>query len=148
MITRIEVKGYRSLRYCCIDIQEFQMFVGPNGTGKSTFFDVLAFVRDVLISGLDKAIFGDVRLNILVRASDPKDITWLRKGGLIEIAVTAKIPKHIQTRTSPFDYIRYELAVNTDDLTFFCENVWLMTSDGLQSGSSCPEITKFLWPTA
>jgi len=145
MITTIEVKGFRALRYCRVDLQEFQMFVGPNATGKSTFFDVFAFVRDILASGLKNAVFGDLRLSIPVRAADPKDITWLRQGGIIEIAITARIPEHARSK-SPHDLIRYELAINTDDLTFFSENVWKLTESQAWSSRNEGHQQRSLFP--
>jgi translation initiation factor RLI1 len=45
MISRIEINGFRAIRSSAVNLNAFQVLVGPNASGKSTFFDVLAFVR-------------------------------------------------------------------------------------------------------
>ena len=44
------------------------------------FFDALAFVRDILVAGLDRSVSGDSRLGIPMRTADPRDLTWQREG--------------------------------------------------------------------
>ncbi|MBA4420605.1 MAG: hypothetical protein C0391_05610 [Anaerolinea sp.] len=56
MITQIHVKNYRSLADVTIDIEPLTIFVGTNGSGKSNAVDVLRFLRDILLRGLDAAI--------------------------------------------------------------------------------------------
>jgi ABC-type hemin transport system ATPase subunit len=92
MIRQLEVKGLRALRYVSVDFEPFLVMVGPNACGKSTLFDALLLVRDVLANGLEAAVFGNARMNIAPRAVDPLDLTWLRQGGSVEIAVTLELP--------------------------------------------------------
>jgi len=42
MIRRIEALNYRSLRYVSQALCPFQLLIGPNASGKSTFLDVVA----------------------------------------------------------------------------------------------------------
>lgn len=59
MISRIEALYYRSLGYVAQDLRPFQVLVGPNASGKSTFLDVVALLGDFVRYGLDKALlFG------------------------------------------------------------------------------------------
>lgn len=59
MISRIEALYYRSLGYVTQDLRPFQVLVGPNASGKSTFLDVVALLGDFVRYGLDKALlFG------------------------------------------------------------------------------------------
>ena len=59
MIYKIEVKGLRALRYVSVVLEPFMVMVCPNASGKSTFFDALLLVRDILTSGLDAAVYGN-----------------------------------------------------------------------------------------
>ena len=61
MIRRIEALRYRGLRYISQEVKPFQMLVGPNASGKSTFLDVPALFSDFVRDGLDSTIlFGCV----------------------------------------------------------------------------------------
>jgi Fe-S cluster assembly ATPase SufC len=126
MITSVEVKGFRALRSVEVPLRDFQVLVGPNASGKSTFFDALAFVRDVMQVGLEAAIFGSSRANVPMRAADPLDLTWQRAGALIEIALVARIPPDLLGEDAPFRTLRYELCVDTrTELRFANETLWL-----------------------
>jgi ABC-type branched-subunit amino acid transport system ATPase component len=127
MIRWIEVKGLRALRYVSLGLDPFMVMVGPNACGKSTLFDALLIVRDVLSSGLDAAVFGNARMNIAPRAVSPQDLTWLRQGGGLEIAVTLELPNEIVEKLGgKYRFARYELGLNTDGrLGFDHETLWL-----------------------
>jgi len=127
MIRWIEVKGLRALRYVSLGLDPFMVMVGPNACGKSTLFDALLFIRDVLSSGLEAAVFGQARMNIAPRAVSPQDLTWLRQGGGIEIAITLELPEEITSKLGQrYRYARYELGVHTDGrLGFDHETLWL-----------------------
>ena len=45
MIRRIQALNYRCLRYADVRLDRFHVLVGPNASGKSTLFDVVAFPR-------------------------------------------------------------------------------------------------------
>lgn len=44
MIRFVEAPNYRRLRYIAQPLQGFQIPVGPDASGKTTFLDVLAFL--------------------------------------------------------------------------------------------------------
>ncbi len=58
MIRRIEALKYRCLRYVNQELDDFQVLVGPNASGKTTFLDIIAFLGDLVTGGLEQAI-GD-----------------------------------------------------------------------------------------
>ncbi len=59
MLQRIEALNYRSLRYVSQELRPFQVLVGPNASGKSTFLDVVALLSDFVRHGLsDALLFG------------------------------------------------------------------------------------------
>ena len=53
MIHRIEALNFRSLRFISQEVGQFQVLVGPNASGKSTFQEVVALLGDFVRSGLD-----------------------------------------------------------------------------------------------
>lgn len=52
----LEALNYKCLRYIRQELHTFQILVGPNASGKSTFLDVLVFLKDILEEGLQKAV--------------------------------------------------------------------------------------------
>jgi AAA15 family ATPase/GTPase len=48
MIRRLQVRGYRALRAVDVELRDFQVLVGPNASGKTTLFDVLLLLRDIM----------------------------------------------------------------------------------------------------
>lgn len=152
MITSIEIRGFRALRAIKVPLSEFQVLVGPNASGKSTFFDAFAFIRDILQVGLDGAVYGSARTGVPMRASDPLDLTWCREGQPIELAVIARIPAEMQTEIQPYGFLRYEISVDmTGELRFANETLWLCPDEPPVSSpqrSLFPEDTLPLWTVA
>jgi predicted ATPase len=85
MITRVQVKNYRSIADVDVSLGPLTVLVGRNGTGKSTFLDVLRFVRDALRHGLDDAILNRHGITALRRWSP-------RKPYDVEITLTVEEP--------------------------------------------------------
>ncbi|MEI7820331.1 MAG: AAA family ATPase [Verrucomicrobiota bacterium] len=56
MITQVHVKNFRGIAEETVDLGNLTVFVGRNGAGKSSFVDVIRFVRDAVTVGLDDAI--------------------------------------------------------------------------------------------
>ncbi|MEO6751542.1 MAG: AAA family ATPase [Opitutus sp.] len=56
MITRVHVKNFRGIADETVDLKKLTVLVGRNGAGKSSFVDVLRFVRDAVSVGLDDGI--------------------------------------------------------------------------------------------
>jgi len=112
MIVRIEALNYKCLRYIRQDIGQFQVLVGPNASGKSTFLDVIAFLRDILFEGPEEAV-GD-------RASNPRrfrELVWQGLGNRIDLAVEMRMPYPIDQKTDAKQpTCRYEVAIgNSED---------------------------------
>jgi predicted ATPase len=129
MIRLIEALNYRCLRYIRRPLRDFQILIGPNASGKTTFLDVVTFLRDLLDKGLDGAITE--------RSSDIQDLFSFRQGDRCELAVELEIPKD---RANPiprdgveFRIVRYEVAFGLDRPTgehhIFDEQVILRASE-------------------
>jgi len=122
MIKRIEALYYRSLRYIKQPVENFQVLVGPNSSGKSSFLDVVTFLGDMLRVGPTKAILGDSRAGVTQRAPDPTHLVWMREGNRFELAIEFGIPedraKILTQQNKPEDLpvggysiCRYEVAI-------------------------------------
>ncbi len=126
--TRVEALGYRSLRHVAQDLGPFHVLVGPNASGKSTFLDVLALLGDMVKAGANAAIEGDPRLDIPHRATDGKQLTWLRQGTRMEFVVEFSIPAErlARLKNGKEKTCRYELAIDVAaQLQIVTENFWL-----------------------
>lgn len=123
MITRIQARNYRCLRYVDQELGPFHVLIGPNASGKTTFLDVVSFVGSMLENGLDRAIEE--------RSSDFRDLVWKRQAGGFEIAIEADIPERIKKKlTKPFSFFRYEIRIEPDPQTeipgISAERAWLL----------------------
>ena len=108
MIRRLQALNYRCLRYVDVPLDRFRVLVGPNASGKSTLFDALDFLGDLMRDGLDFAVNR--------RSKNFQDLVWNRpKNNLrFELAVEFDVPSHIRTRLPAarnFRIFRYEVAV-------------------------------------
>ena len=145
-VTRIQALNYRSLRYIDQGLRPFQILVGPNASGKSTFLDVIAILGDLLRTDLDTAVRGDSRLEIPMRAPDPRHLVWLRRGDHFELAVDLAIPEQlIESRNGKHERIRYEMVFNVGESPGIeVENVWLLT--GTTKAASARQLSIFPSP--
>ena len=112
MIRRIQALNFRCLRYADVRLDRFHVLVGPNASGKSTLFDVVAFLGDLVRDDLEAAIGK--------RTRNFQDLVWGRpKQGLnFELAVEFEIPETIRALLPPekdFRLFRYEIAIREDD---------------------------------
>ncbi len=127
-LVRLQALGYRCLRYVDQPLLPFQILVGPNASGKSTFLDVVGFLGDLLQTDLDTAVRGDARLGIPHRAPDPRQLTWMHGRDRFELAVELAIP--VERRTggnATYQRVRYEVGIATGGSPCVdTESVWLV----------------------
>ncbi|MFP4058356.1 MAG: methylation-associated defense system AAA family ATPase MAD3 [Candidatus Brocadiia bacterium] len=109
MITRIEALNYRCLRYVAQDLGPFHVLVGPNASGKSTFLDVPALIRDLLQEGLEATVAS--------RAPNYRDLFWQQEGQSFALAVEAEIPEQVRARlrNNGPTHVRYELSIGESE---------------------------------
>jgi len=109
VITRIEAKNYRCLRYVCQHLESFHVLVGPNASGKTTFLDVVAFLGDLVSRGPLAAVSARTRTF--------HDLLWWRTGDGFELAVEAAIPERLKPllRDPDCETVRYEIALKFDE---------------------------------
>lgn len=124
MIVEIEALSYRCLRYVRQPMAPFQVLIGPNASGKSTFLDVVAFLADLVRE--KEGVFSAVA----ERAPDVRDLVWMRQGEAFELAVEAAIPEQLQNRKNgAYGRVRYEVRVGlhaeTREINLLSETLWL-----------------------
>lgn len=110
MITRIQVRNYKSLRYADVPLKGFHVLVDPNASGKSAFLDVISFLHDFISEDLEYAVKK--------RTDNFFDLVWgrgeIEQG--FEIAVEAEIPESIIQQNQFKNHgIRYELRIMHGD---------------------------------
>jgi len=146
--TRVEALGYRSLRYVSQALGPFHVLVGPNASGKSTFLDVVAFLGDLVLGGVEAAVQGDPRFGIPLRAPDGKQLTWMRRGDRFELAIELAIPEERRSRlkNGGAHTCRYEVAIDVSGpLRIAGETLWLRPAE---SRTTAPQRTLFPEPPA
>ncbi|MFN0122195.1 MAG: methylation-associated defense system AAA family ATPase MAD3 [Blastocatellia bacterium] len=111
MISLIEATGFRCLKHISQPLQDFQVLVGPNASGKTTFLDVVAFLGRLVSDGPEAAVSE--------RTQNFQDLVWGRVGTRFELAVEVHIPQRIleKVRERGFDCARYEIALEIDEQT-------------------------------
>lgn len=163
MITLLEALNFRCLKYVRRPLVSFQVLVGPNASGKTTFLDVIGFLGQLVSDGLEAAI-GE-------RTHNFQDLVWRRghrreaSAGIpeasqrvslqpsamveerFELAVEAAIPAEQRKKlgNSNYDTVRYEVCVgvdgNTNEIGFHAERVLL------KAGSPVNHAQRLLFPS-
>jgi len=137
MIQHIEALNYRSLRYVSQELRPFQVLVGPNASGKSTFLDVVALLSDFLQNGLSEALLFGLD-NGRGRASRLDELIFNQSSDHFELAIELAVPEqyrsHRDNEWQP-DTARYEVAFGFDqrgELQIRTEILWLIDSQRRQ----------------
>ncbi|MCD4782217.1 MAG: AAA family ATPase [Candidatus Eremiobacteraeota bacterium] len=111
MITRMEAYNYRCFRDLDIKISPFSILVGANGSGKSTFMDILGFLKDLNNDGLYEAIKK--------RANYLEEILWMNRGDKFALAVEMEIPDRIRKELAEkWTHCRYEVCIGRFKLKY------------------------------
>lgn len=121
MIRRIEALNYRKLRYVSQELRPFQVLVGPNASGKSTFLDVPALLRDLVRDGVQGALLFNFQTG-RGRARNFDELLFRGTRNSIEVVIDADIPKHLQGKIfgpiqfrPPWTVARYEVRIGQSD---------------------------------
>ena len=114
-IELLRVKNYRALHNIELkQLKPLTVFLGANGSGKSTFFDVFAFLAECFTVGLRQA--------------------WNKRGGLKELRTRGSdgpIEFELKYREAPkTPIITYHLSINEDVEGPFVETEWLQWRRG------------------
>lgn len=119
------------------------VLVGPNGSGKTTFLDVIAFLSKLVSEGLEGAVSE--------RTRNPLDLRWSREPGVIELAIEANIPEELKERfqKKEFDTVRYEIQIKIGPASHepeICEEKALLKTSRLPQKPHQREFPEFRQP--
>ena len=111
MIRRVQALNFRCLRYVDLRLDRFHVLIGPNASGKSTLFDAIAFLGDLVSDGLEGAVGR--------RTANSQDLVWSRPGRDIgfELAIEVDVPEELRDRLPSerdFKVFRYEISIRDD----------------------------------
>jgi energy-coupling factor transporter ATP-binding protein EcfA2 len=147
MIVQVEALNYLCLRYIRQPLSSFQVLIGPNASGKSTFLDAVAFLADVVREkeGVASAVSA--------RAPDIRDLSWMRQGAGFELAVEATIPAELRRRRNGDpSRVRYEVRVGQhpgiEETNLLSETLWLRSEPAAEEGRDARQRTLFPMPPA
>ena len=112
MIRRIQALNYRCLRYVDVSLDRFHVLIGPNASGKSTLFDAIAFLGDLVRDGLETAAGS--------RTANFQDLVWGRPESDLgfQLAIELEVPEEMQERLpagKDFRVFRYEVEIREDE---------------------------------
>ncbi|MDE0038693.1 MAG: AAA family ATPase [Gammaproteobacteria bacterium] len=133
MLRRIQALNYGCLRHVDVALDAFHVLVGPNGSGKSTLFDLIAFARDAVTEGVQRAV--EKRTNNL------QDLVWGRPkhDAHFELALEFDLPVTLQEELRREGLSncrgRYELAVSDSEYGPHApaENLRVVTETGVEN---------------
>ncbi len=139
MICRIEAINYRGLRHVSQELQPFEVLVGPNASGKSTFLDVPAFISDFVRDGLDAAVLYRNGAST-GRARRLDELIFNGNADRFEIVVELAVPDSLVRSNEADDVVhrynvaRYEISIGKTRggrLDVQDETLWLIDSDAV-----------------
>ncbi len=127
MILAVEAENYRMLKSVRVELERFNVLIGPNASGKTTFLDVLCFISDIIKDGVQSAVSSRTS-NFYDLCFDPTKP--------VSIGVEVEIPAHAWVESpnefSFTDYacLRYEISVGIGDddqaLRVLQENLFML----------------------
>ena len=68
-LRRVQIRDFKGIAFCDVELGPFTILVGRNGAGKSNFLDALRFVADALTTSPQQAIRTRGSINAVRRAS-------------------------------------------------------------------------------
>ena len=130
MIIGLSIKNFKGIRELLdLELSAFHVLVGPNGAGKTTLLDAIDFVRDCLVVGPTAAV--EAR-----EVADFNDLTWMRKGGAVEIGLWLDLGDWNSTLANYL--IKYQLAIQQHPDLGVCvasESLERYSKEGLKPGT-------------
>ncbi len=156
MIVQLEAYNYRSLRAVRQSLGRFHVLIGRNASGKSTFLDVLGFLQDALVGGLDLAVYGsglDTEWFVPRTHKDFRDLLHKGEGKSFTLAVVARLPASVREPPprNRYDRCRYQVRVGMDErdeLMVWGEQLWLRENNAPNGGEYVEAPTSIIEPSA
>jgi len=114
-ITRVRAKNFKSFADLDLELDDLNVFIGANASGKSNFVDIFDFLRNISEHGLENAVSmeGGVEYlrNINIRADEPLEITVFYDLGSLILSHPAEHSMKLDMKTSS---VKYKFAIQFD----------------------------------
>ncbi len=115
MLTRIEIDGFKSFHKFAVDLRPFQVFIGPNGVGKTNLFDAILLLSHLAGENTVEEAFRQsrgepVELFTLFPDSKRASVMIFAVEMLIGRTITDSIGKTIEVSSTR---LRYELELHS-----------------------------------
>ncbi len=68
-LEKIEVSNFKCFKHIKFDLEDFNVIIGKNASGKSNIINIIKFIKDMLINGIDEAIDLQGGINYLYNSS-------------------------------------------------------------------------------
>ncbi len=98
MLTRLEATYYRCFERLAIDVGQYQVLVGANGTGKTTLLDLPVLLGDLLRANNIALPFMEKRSHLPPRAGSLNELVFANRGNDFSFAVEARMPQAVQEK--------------------------------------------------
>jgi predicted ATPase len=95
MISRIEAYKYRCFDKLDIQVGQYNVLVGLNGTGKSTLLDIPVLLSEILSKGLVPAFLESPSIPRGRRVNNLRDLLYKRQGDNFGLAIEAHLPQEV-----------------------------------------------------
>jgi hypothetical protein len=119
VISSIEVQNFKGFRHLKLSgLGPFHVLAGPNGSGKSSLFEILEFVKDLLLFDLQEAVSRR-------HVSSLRDLTFDRLGGLVSFFI---VFDEGLFHGKPVRYV-LEITESVDSGVTIVSEVLIMSSD-------------------
>ena len=66
-IEKIEVENFKCFDHIKLELNNFNVIIGKNASGKSNIINIIKFIKDMLINGIDEAIDLQGGINYLYK---------------------------------------------------------------------------------
>jgi len=111
MIRLIAAHSYKCLKHIQQPLGIFQLLVGPNASGKTSFMDVFLF--------LSQLVSDDLKPTIEKRTNNFMDLVWQSGSDLFELAAEFDVPEELRQqrrKAKEMDYecARYQVRIGLD----------------------------------
>jgi hypothetical protein len=109
MILRVDARNFRCLRSVGHPLSRFNVLVGPNASGKTTFLDIVSFLGDLVNGGPEQAVGK--------RTDSVYDLLWNSQGDSFQLGIEAKIPPRVLAQIpegnkgEKYDRIKYSVKI-------------------------------------
>lgn len=68
-LEKIEVSNFKCFKHIKVNLENFNVIIGKNASGKSNIINIIKFIKDMLINGIDEAIDLQGGINYLYNSS-------------------------------------------------------------------------------